>query len=59
MAAVGFISGGAHALRHEAFQIGVDGAVVLGDDVPAQRRAPDDDPTLINKVKIRTAADGR
>jgi hypothetical protein len=31
-------SGGAHALRHEAFQIGMDGTVILGNDVPARLR---------------------
>src|SRR2546423_8324285 len=29
VAAVDLIGGGAHPLRHEAFQLGVDGAVVL------------------------------
>src|SRR5260370_30461875 len=31
---------GAHALRHEPFHVGVDSAVVLGDDVPAGLRSP-------------------
>ena len=32
--------GGAHPLRNEPFHVGVDGAVVLGDDVPAWLRFP-------------------
>src|SRR6267154_1925731 len=35
---------GAHALRKEPFQIGVDGAVVLADDVPARLRLPGSSP---------------
>jgi hypothetical protein len=31
---------GAHALSNEPFHVGVDGAVVLGDDVPAWLRFP-------------------
>ena len=31
---------GAHPLRNEPFHVGVDGAVVLGDDVPAWLRSP-------------------
>ena len=31
---------GAHALSNEPFHVGVDGAVVLGDDVPAGLRSP-------------------
>jgi len=32
--------GGAHSLRNEPFHVGVDGAVVLGNDVPAWLRSP-------------------
>jgi hypothetical protein len=32
VAARGLDGGGTHAFRHEAFQIGMDGAVILGDD---------------------------
>src|SRR5215469_4439325 len=35
MAAVEFVGGCAHALGHSALQIGLNGAVILGDDVPA------------------------
>jgi hypothetical protein len=40
VAAVDLIRGGAHALSNEPFHIGMDGAVVLGDDVPAWLRSP-------------------
>ena len=40
MAAVGLIGGCAHALREEAFQVRLDGAVFLGDDVPARLQFP-------------------
>jgi hypothetical protein len=32
--------GGAHPLSNEPFHVGMDGAVVLGDDVPAWLRSP-------------------
>jgi len=32
--------GGAHSLGDEAFHVGMDGAVVAGDDVPARLRSP-------------------
>src|ERR1700722_7862716 len=44
MAAVELVGGCAHALGHSALQIGVDGAVVLGDDVPAWLRLPSGSP---------------
>src|SRR5215470_10407429 len=40
MAAVEFVGGCAHALGHSALQIGLNGAVILGDDVPAGLRPP-------------------
>src|SRR5258708_5568461 len=40
MAAVDFISGCIHALGEEALQVRMDGAIVLGDDVPAWLRLP-------------------
>src|SRR5260370_36775900 len=42
VAAVDLSCGCAHTLRNEAFQIGMDGAVVLGHDVPARLRPPGD-----------------
>src|SRR6266446_10308279 len=38
--AFNLIRGGAHTLRNKAFQIRVNGAVVLADDVPARLRLP-------------------
>src|SRR6478609_1027814 len=38
-----------HALRHETFQVGVDGAVVLGHDVPARLRPPRDAVDLLRE----------
>jgi hypothetical protein len=40
MAGVGCISRGAHALRHEALQLSVNGAVFVGDDVPTRIGLP-------------------
>src|SRR5258708_13492163 len=40
VAAVDLIGGGAHPLRHEALQLGWDGVVVLGHDVPARLQPP-------------------
>src|SRR5260370_2143431 len=40
VAAVGLVGGGAHALRNEAFQLRVDGVVLIGHDVPARLRLP-------------------
>ena len=40
VAAVDLVSGGAHTLREEALQVRMNGAVVLGDDVPARLRFP-------------------
>src|SRR2546429_4076624 len=40
VAAVHVVGVGAHTLRHEALQVGVDGAVVVGHDVPARLRLP-------------------
>lgn len=40
VAAVERIGGGAHALRYEAFKIRVDGAIVVGHDVPTRLRPP-------------------
>src|SRR5712671_5370099 len=36
--------GGAHSFGEEAFQVGVDGAIVLADDVPAWLRLPSGSP---------------
>src|SRR3989442_230585 len=38
--AVGLVRGRADALRAEALELWVDGAVLLGDDVPARLRLP-------------------
>lgn len=40
MATGDLMRGGAHSLRNEPFHVGVDGAVVLGNDVPAWLRSP-------------------
>src|SRR5882672_7450592 len=40
MAALGLDGCRAHTLRDEALQLGVDGAVVLGHDVPTRLRPP-------------------
>src|SRR6202050_1591727 len=40
VAAVHVVGVSAHALRRETLQLGVDGAVVAGHDVPARLRAP-------------------
>jgi len=40
VAAVDLIRGGAHTLRNKAFQIRVDGAVILAHDVPTRLRLP-------------------
>src|SRR2546428_10713190 len=40
VAAVGLMDGGAHPLRDEALQLGMNGAVVLGHDVPTRLRPP-------------------
>src|SRR6058998_1164677 len=40
VAAVGLESGLAHALRDEALQLGLDGAVLIRNDVPARLRLP-------------------
>src|SRR5437867_9751265 len=44
MAAVELIGGCAHALGHGALQIGMHGAVLLADDVPARLRLPSGSP---------------
>src|SRR6266404_414345 len=40
VAAVGLMDGGAHPLRDEALQLGMNGAVVLGHEVPTRLRPP-------------------
>src|ERR1039457_6346220 len=40
VAAVGRVGGGAHPLGAETFQVGVNGTVVVGHDVPARLRPP-------------------
>jgi len=53
--AAGPLHGGCpHALRHETFQVGVDGAVVLGHDVPARLRPPRD---AVDLLREKIAAD--
>src|SRR5260370_34123644 len=42
VAAVDTVGGCIHTLRHEAFQIRVNRAVVVGDDVPTRLRLPGD-----------------
>src|ERR1700685_3459571 len=42
VAAVDVVGGGVHALGAEALQLGVDGVVVVGDDVPARLGLPGD-----------------
>ena len=50
------MSGGFHALRKKTFQIRVDGAVVLADDVPAGLRLPCGSPNFrVEKVGFRDA----
>src|SRR5262245_16709697 len=40
MAALYFRDGGVHALRGEALQLWMHGAVIFGDDVPCRLRSP-------------------
>src|SRR2546426_5971394 len=54
VAAVGLMDGGAHPLRDEALQLGMDGAVVLGHDVPARFRPPGGGlHLLVEQVRVR------
>src|SRR6266404_7669315 len=46
MAAVELIGGCAHALGHCALQIGMHGAVIFADDVPARLRLPSGSPNF-------------
>src|SRR5215469_11681870 len=56
MAAVEFIGGCAHALGHCALQIGMYGAVLFADDVPARLRLPGGSPGFrCEQVRLRDA----
>src|SRR6266404_8330803 len=50
------MSGGFHALRKKAFQIRMNGAVVLADDIPARLRLPCGSPNFrLEQVGFRDA----
>ena len=63
VAAVHVVGVGAHTLGHEVLQLGMDGVVVVGHDVPARLRAPGGavgDPALASRtwVLLTEAPDG-
>jgi hypothetical protein len=59
VAAGGLDGDGSHALRHEAFQLGLYGAVLGGHDVPARLRPPSGAPDLLVEQVRRRCSVGR